>query len=138
MAYIAIHYVNVNGKMYMPGEVIVQDMDAAQVKRLLEKGAIRKEIAPHVSPEAEDDGKSGARSKAPEVTARDTEDSAEDEAEPDAEEDAEDEECEIEADAEEEYEEAEPPEIDAADSIVEPAAEENKPARRRRGGKEKA
>ena len=133
MAYIAIHYVNLNGTVYMPGEAIEQDMEAAQAERLLEKGAIRKKVAPSIAPEAEDDSETGVTPETPEATVEDTEDEAEDEAEDDTEEDAED---------EDEYEDAEPLEIDVADSIVapaeEPAAEDKKPARKRKGGKEKA
>ena len=141
MAYIAIHYVNLNGTVYMPGEAIDQDMEAAQAERLLEKGAIRKKVAPSIAPEAEDDSETGVTPETPEATVEDTEDEAEDEAENDTEEEAEDD-TEEDAEDEDEYEDAEPLEIDVADSIVAPAeetaAEDKKPARKRKGGKEKA
>lgn len=49
MSYIALHYVKVNGRMYMPAEIIDSPVDSAVAERLIGKGAIREE-APSVSP----------------------------------------------------------------------------------------
>ena len=126
MAFIAIHYVNLNGTVYMPGEVIEQDMEAAQAERLLKKGAIRKEVAPSIAPVDEEDVETGLIPEAPEATVEDAEDEAENEAEAPG--------------GEDEYEDAEPMEIDAAESVTpaeeSPVEKEKKPSRKRKGGKE--
>ena len=120
--FIAVHYVRINGSMYAPGESITEDIAPDKEARLLDKGAIRRAAeAPLSAAQAEAEGfvEPGTKS--------DAEGGAEAEAE-------------VESDAEEEYEDAEPIEIDAADSITPaeepPTPEEKKPTRKRKGGKE--
>lgn len=130
MKYIAQHYTRVNNKVFLPGEAIEEAISPEKAERLLNLGAIRIAGAPLFTPTDEsDDGDTEAPDEAG-MTA------TEDENAPEG--DAEDEPG---TGGEDEYEDAEPPEIDAADSITapeEPDAEEKKPARSRKGGKEKA
>jgi len=130
MRYIAQHFVKINGKMHLPGESIMDEIDPDKAERLLEKGAIRKAAEAPISVPANEDmgfaeddangdeaGDDGALDEAVNVDVG-TDD-----------------------EADEAYVEAEPMEIDVADSITaadEPTTEEKKPARKRRGGKEKA
>ena len=127
MRYIAQHFVKINGKMRLPGESIMDEIDPDKAERLLEKGAIRRAAeAPISMPANEDMGFAEDDANGDEAG----DDGAVDEA--------------VNVDVgtdDEAYEEAEPMEIDVADSITaadEPTMEEKKPARKRRGGKEKA
>ena len=127
MVYIAKHYVNLDGTVYTPGEVIDKPIDAEKERRLLALGAIRKRVAPIVEAEADDEDMADADTEHGE-SRQDSADAADD-----AEDDSEDE-------TEDEFEEVEPMEIDAADSIT-PAEEsapeaEEKPARKRGRRKE--
>ena len=122
--FIAVHYVRINGSMYAPGESITEEIAPDKEARLLDKGAIRRAAeAPLSAAQAEADGfvEPGTKSDA------EGDGSAEDMAD-------------INGNAEEEYEDAEPIEIDAADSITPaeepPTPEEKKPTRKRKGGKE--
>ena len=164
MAYIANHYVNLDGKVYIPGEVITEQIDADKEEWLLGKGAIRKKVASDsffddaedeqaqatVTDQGDKDGKNDEDSSEDDAEGTEdtedsednTEDSKDAEDTEDSEDNTEDSEDAEDAEDEEEYEDVEPPEIDVADSIVapaeEPAAEDKKPARKRKGGKEKA
>ena len=135
MAYIAQHYVNLDGVMVMPGETIEGPIDAKKEKWLLEQGAIRKKVAPDSFYDDEEDHQTDATgtSDPDQYDAENgSDEDAEDDSEDSTEEDSED---------TEEYEDTEPPEIDVADSITssdeEPADGEEKPTRKRGGGKEK-
>lgn len=120
--FIAVHYVRINGTMFAPGETITESIAPEKEARLLDMGAIR-EAAEAPFPEVQ--GNAGA------VGVGETDaGGGEDEAEGGAEE--------TEVAAEEEYEDAEPMEIDAVESII-PAEEpvpQKKPGRKRKGGKE--
>ena len=128
--FIAVHYVRINGVMFMPDEVITEPMSPKQEAWLLGKGAIRKAAEtpfPAAQEKAEGfvdvDAESGA----------DGDGEAENTEMTESEDDTEDE-------AEEEYEDVAPMEIDAAESITpaeEPAPKaEKKPARKRGRRKE--
>ena len=128
--FIAVHYVRINGVMFMPDEVITEPMSPKQEAWLLGKGAIRKAAEtpfPAAQEKAEGfvevDAESGA----------DGDDEAENTDMTESEDDTEDE-------AEEEYEDVAPMEIDVAESIT-PAEEtapkaKEKPTRKRQGRKE--
>ena len=118
---IAVHYVRINGVMFTPGETITESLAPEKEARLLGMGAIRKAAEAPISTAQE----------ATEGMADDDTGNAGDEAKGNVEE--------AEEEADEEYEDAEPMEIDAAESITtaaEPVPKDDKPARKRRGGKE--
>ena len=48
MSYIALHYVKIKNRMYLPAEII-EELDGAVAERLLAKGAIREEGSPAVA-----------------------------------------------------------------------------------------
>ena len=130
MRYIAQHFVKINGKMRLPGESIIDEIDPDKAERLLEKGAIRRAAEAPI-PMPASGGAGFAENDADGGGAGDD----------DALDEAVDVDVGTDDEADEEYEEAEPMEIDVADSITaadEPTMEEKKPARKRRGGKEKA
>lgn len=126
--FIAVHYVRINGVMFTPGEIITESMAPEKVAWLLGKGAIRRTAeAPISAPQAEAEGFVEADTGSGDAGDGSAEDAADETVE----------------EADEEYEDAEPIEIDAADSITPPeeSAEEThvsekKPARKRKGGKE--
>jgi len=125
--FIAVHYVRINGTMYAPGETITENIAPDKEARLLDKGAIRIAAeAPFPAPQTEAEGFVDVDEKG----GTEGDSGAESEVEPIAAED----------EADEEYEEAEPMEIDATESITTaeepPVEEEKKPSRKRRGGKE--
>ena len=43
MSYVALHYVKIKSRIYMPAEIIEEALDSAVAERLLGKGAIREE-----------------------------------------------------------------------------------------------
>lgn len=136
MVYIAKHYVNLDGTVYTPGDVIDKPIDAEKERRLLALGAIRKRIAPIVEAEADDEDMADADTEYGEDS-QDSADAADDDGQDDSEDEAEDD---SEDETEDEFEEVEPMEIDAAESIT-PAEEsapeaEDKPARKRGRRKE--
>ena len=136
MVYIAKHYVNLDGTVYTPGDVIDKPIDAEKERRLLALGAIRKRVAPIVEAEADDEDMADADTEHGE-SRQDSADAADDEGQDDSVDDAEDD---SEDETEDEFEEVEPMEIDAAESIT-PAEEsapeaEEKPARKRGRRKE--
>ena len=131
--FIAVHYVRINGVMFMTDEVITEPMSPKQEAWLLGKGAIRKAAEtpfPAAQEKAEGfvevDAESGA----------DGDDEAENTDMTESEDDTEDDFF-----GDEEDEDVAPMDIDAAESITpaeEPAPKaEEKPTRKRQGRKEK-
>lgn len=119
MEYVAKHYVKVDGRVRLPGEIFCKDYDEKAEKRLIETGAIRRADAP-VSHAIEAD---------PVIPQEEA--TEQNEAEPEH----------IEADAQQTEDEApdmEPPTVDVADAVVTapaPAKKDDKRGAKKEGKK---